>query len=222
MVDFFNKLKGMMVEDDSPTPAAPQAKPQAAPQQVQSPGSSMPTFQQGPVLNTAMVDAIRKATFSRNTALTALITASDALQDIIPDPIMRLKAAQKTAGAGRSAKEISEAISIHLNDVDAEELRFGQMLNTKIQTEVGGLNRQGDSAEQAIASANTEIQNLTQRIAQLQQSIGEQTANLSNFRLQAQTREADLRQSETEFKAAANAVRAELNGHKNAILSTLG
>jgi chromosome segregation ATPase len=216
-MDFLNKIKGMMVEDDNPAP--PQAR---ATQPAQAPGAPVPMFQQGPVLNAAMVDAIRKATFTRNTALTALLTASDSLKDIIPDPVMRLKAAQKTAGAGRSAKEISEAVSIHLNDVDAEELRFGQVLNSKIQNEVGGLNQQATAADQQIVSMNAEIQTLTQRVATLQQTIGERTGELTALRSQSQAREAELRQSETEFKAAANAVRAELNGHKNTILSTLG
>lgn len=213
----WNAVKGAMVEDDAPAAQAPQGNATAQPAKA----GSM-SFQPTTAVNAEMVATIRKQTFSRNTALTALITASDALADIIPDPAMRLRAAQKTAGAGRGAKELAEAVQIHLNDVDSAEMQFGQALEGKIKAEVGGLNMQASGAEQQINSANTEIQNLNTRIQQLQQNIGEQTTNLANLRAQASTKEAELRQKELEFKAAAAAVRNELNGHKATILSTLG
>jgi hypothetical protein len=218
---FLDTLKGMVVEAE-PGDAVALPAQGAAPTKAVKPNGAMPTFAPISTLNQAMVDAIRKATFGRNTALTALITASDALADIIPDPTMRLKAAQKTAGAGRGAREIADAVAIHLNDVDGEEMRFGQALNVKIQTEVGGLNRSADACEAAITQANNEIQTITARLQTLQQSINDQTVKLNDFRAQAQTKEHELRQAETEFKAAAQAVRAELNGHKATILSTLG
>ena len=221
----FDKMRGMLIEDDGSSDVATAQKPGAPVQVLQGAAprtSTMSTFAQGPMLNEAMAAAIRKATFSRNTALTALITASDALVDIIPDPVMRLKAAQKTAGAGRSGKEISEAVAIHLSDVDSEEQRFAQMLSTKVQGEVGGLQRQAETTEQAVQSASHEIQNLQQRILTLQQQMGENSAKASSLRSEAQTKEHELRQAETEFKAAAQAIRNELNGHKNTILSTLG
>lgn len=218
----FDTIKGQLFESDG---AAVTEKPASTPQGVAAPakvpGSSM-TFTPTAAVNQEMVAAIRKQTFARNTALTALIQASDALADIIPDPAMRLKAAQKTAGQGRGAKELAEAVQIHLNDVDAAEMQFGKALEGKISAEVGGLTNQANAAEQHIGSMNTEIQSLQQRIQTLQQNIGEQTTNLANLRAQASSKEAELRQADIEFKAAAGAVRNELNGHKATILSTLG
>lgn len=218
---FFNKVKGMIVEEEEPCGQTPPARNPTTSATTQT-SSRSPTFTPTTMVNQVMVDTIRKETFSRNTALTALMTASDALADIIPDPTMRLKAAQKTAGGGRSGKDIADAVAIHLNDVDSAELRFGQALSTKIQTEVGGLTQQATAAEQAINSMQHEIQTLTQKLQQLQTTINEQTQNVTSLRSQAQTKEAELRQAETEFKAAAQAVRNELNGHKSTILSTLG
>ena len=221
-----SSLKGALFEGGStpaPEPAQPQQQhqPQAAPQRAVSVGAGL-AFTAPSAVNQDMVAAIRKQTFGRNTALTALIGAADQLVDIIPDPVMRLKAAQKTAGAGRAAKEFADAVLIHLSDVDAAEMQFAQALEGKIKSEVGGLQMQAQQAEAQINSANSEIQNLQQRISQLQQQTIEQTTNLHNLNAQAASKEAELRQADVEFKAAAAHVRNELNCHKATILSTLG
>lgn len=226
---WMSKLKGMVFEGDgsSPEPAAAPA-PQGAPQAHQPASSGYKPLGSGmsyappAAVNEDMVAAIRKQTFGRNTALTALINAADQLADVIPDPTMRLKAAQKTAGAGRVAKEFADAVTIHLSDVDAAEMQFASALEGKIKAEVGGLKAQAVQAESQVNAANSEVQSLQQRIAQLQQQTVEQTTNFHNLNAQAASKEAELRQAEVEFKAAAAHVRNELNGHKATILSTLG
>ena len=220
----WDKIKGSIFESEGDTetaaPAKPGAQPTGAPQGA-APKPGM-TYVPAPTVNTAMVDAIRKQTFARNTALTALITASEALVDIIPDPVMRLKAAHKTAAGGRSAKDISDAVAIHMQDVDGEELRFSKTLEATVNGEVGTLNRQAEAAEQAAAAANNEIASLQQRINMLHQQAGENATKATTLRAEAQARHSELAQHEAEFKAAAQVVRNELNGHKNTILSTLG
>ena len=222
------KFMGALFEGgDQPKPQAeqapaPQGAPQAVPTAAGAASKPIVSYHPTPSVNEDMVSAIRKQTFNRSTALTALITASDALAEIIPDPVMRLKAAQKTAGHGRGPKEFSDAVQIHLSDVDAAEMQFAQAIDAKVKQEVGGLRAQAASTESQIASANTEIQNIQQRIAHLQQTIIEQTTNLGNLNSQAAAKETELRQAEVEFKAAAAHVRNELNGHKATILSTLG
>lgn len=220
----WNKLKSFVVEDEPGTEApAPAAQPQVQRAGVApAVGSGMTAFSPSHTVNQDMVAAIRKQTFGRNTALTALINAADQLVDIIPDATMRLKAAQKTAGAGRAAKEFADAVAIHLNDVDAAEMQFGQALEGKIATEVGGLKAQAQHAEAQVNAANSEVQNLQARIAQLQQQAVEQTTTFHTLQGQAAAKEAELRQADIEFKAAATHVRNELNGHKATILSTLG
>jgi predicted nucleic acid-binding Zn-ribbon protein len=226
----FDTLKNAVFESDgatAPTQTPAPAKAQPTPQGVQAPGykpmgAGMVYPAQSTAVNQDMFDAIRKQTFSRNTALTSLITASDALKSIIPDPVVRLKAAQIQAGNGRGAKELSEAVQIHLTDVDSAERQFTQALDQKVREQVGGLQAQAASAEQSVKSATAEIQSLQQRMQQLQASIGDQTANMSNFQAEAAAKEAELRQAGVDFKAAADAVRQELNTHKETILSTLG
>lgn len=218
-MSFLKTLKGFVVEDDAGV-ATPPGIPVTAP--VANAVASSATFTPVSVLNTAMVEAIRKSTFSRNTALTALIAASDSLIDIIPDPTMRLRAAQKTAGAGRSAKDMVDAVAIHLNDIDSEALRFDKALTSKIQAEVGGLIQQAESIDSQINAANAEAAGLAERIQKLQEMVAASIGKAAELRHTASNKEVELRQAASDFKVAADAVRAELNQHKATILSTLG
>lgn len=168
-----------------------------------------------------MVDTIRAQTFSRNTALTALIKASDELKDFIPDPVMRLKAAYKTAGGGRRPTDIADAVAIHLNDVNAAETAFGAALDQARRNEVTSLISQADNVEATLRAKHDEIQRMTARIAQLQQEQQDQEHTAHNLRAEAAQKEAEFSNSAAEFKAAADHVRSELTTHKTTILSTL-
>jgi len=223
---WLGKIKGALMEEEPPKPGAQPPAPAPAPTAVRgggipTGGAPAPVWQPTPQLNQAMYEAIRKATFTRNTALTQLVAASDTLADVISDPVMRLKAAFKMTSGGRKPQEIADAVAIHLNDVDSEVMRFGQTLQTKINSDVGGLNKQAEVAERSVTDAQGELQRLGERIQQLQTQIGEKSAEAGRLRQEAASKEGELRQAETEFKAAADAVRNELNTQKSTILSTL-
>ena len=219
----WNSIMSALVEPDpNAPPTIPQA-PQGAAQPAPAKTGGTTLFQPAPsTINADMFAAIRKQAYTRNTALTALIAASDTLVDFIPDPVLRLRAAQKTAGGNRTSKELVDAVLIHLADVDGIERNFANTLEGKVQAEVGGLVRQAEVTEAQINNAQNEIQTLTQRIQLLQQQSTEASAKLAELKTEASSKEAELRQAETDFKAAAEAVRTELNGHKATILSTLG
>lgn len=171
--------------------------------------------------NQAMVDMITKATMSRNTPFTALVIASEALIDFIPDPTTRLKAAQKTAGAGRSAKDAADAVAIHLNDVDNEVLKFNASFKGKFTAEVSSLTQRADGLESDADAKVKQIEALNAQIAQLTEAINTQRTQAGELRANAATAEAGLRQTEAEFAAAADQVRNQLNAQKAAILSTI-
>ena len=84
----WDKMKGMLFEEEPNSTTTAPAKPAAAPVQGGQAPSTMSNFS-APTLNEAMVGAIRKATFSRNTALTNLITQAENFADVIPDPTMQ-------------------------------------------------------------------------------------------------------------------------------------
>ena len=199
----------------------PGGQPQAQASSVKAPatGAATPAFVPS---NNQFVEAIRKQVFSRNTAFTALTTAADALKDIIPDPVMRLKAAHKTGGLGRSTKEFSDAITIHLSDVDGEERRFMTALDQRVQADVGGLKAQAQMVTDQSAALANSIKAMQEQIVQAQAQIAEKTQQAAELTTKAQQQEIELRQSEQEFKAAAQTIRDELNTQRNAITSTLG
>lgn len=174
-----------------------------------------------PSVNADMVAAIKKVTFGRNTAFTQLLTTAEALADVIPDQVMRLKAAHKTAGAGRTGRQIAEAVDVHLADVDAEERKFAQMIAGKLSTEVGAIEHQAAAAQQTVDHGMAEIQQLTRRIAELQANISQAQGIVQASTLQVSQKRAELEAATNEFKLAANAVRNELSNSKSAIVSTL-
>jgi hypothetical protein len=212
----FDKLKSMLYEDAAPAPQAP-----VAPATASVAGSAPIAVTLGPVVNVDMVAAIRKAVFGRNTAFTQLLSASEALADVIPDPTMRLKAAHKTGGAGRTGKQIADAVDVHLQDVDGEELRFKNLIDSKVQNEVGSIDGQVQVATSQAAQAAQEIEQLNQRIGGLQKLIADMNGKATELSAQSVAKRTELDTAMAQFKLAANAVRTELNGSKTAILSTL-
>lgn len=218
-MSWLNKLKDAVYD------APPESAAQAAPTTASVGASAQPMLATqsfgAPVVNTDMVAAIRKAVFGRNTAFTQLLSASEALADVIPDPTMRLKAAHKTGGAGRTGKQIADAVDVHLQDVDGEELRFKNMIDTKAQTEVGTIDAQVQTATSQAQQAAQEIEQLSQRVGALQKMIGEMNTKATELSAQSVMKRAELEAASAQFKLAANAVRIELNGSKSAILSTL-
>ena len=214
------KIKGALYEDDS---AAPAAAPTAAMgmASMSAPGGQATSMIQAAGVNQDMVAAIKKVTFGRNTAFTQLLQASESLADVVPDQTMRLKAAHKTAGGGRTGRQIADAVDVHLQDVDGEEMRFKAMIDSKIQIDVGAIEAQASAAAQQIQHAQAEIQQAQQRVADLNAQIGQLSQQAATATSQVSLKRSELETAVTQFKLAANAVRNELNGSKSAILSTL-
>jgi hypothetical protein len=221
MFDSLGKsLKGMLYED-STGGAKPAPTQQAQAANAGAMSVTGQTYAPMPTVNQAMVDAIKKVTYGRNTAFTQLIAASETLSDVIPDPTMRLKAAFKTTGAGRTGRQIAEAVDVHLSDVAGEVRKFDAMIDGKITTEVGAIEQSAAGSQRQLESATSEIQQLSQRIAALQQSMPDLQQAVSQAQGQVLTKRNELEAAKHEFKMAADAVAAELNNSKSAIVSTL-
>lgn len=215
------QFKGLIFEDDG---SETQAQTQGKATQVQHSTIGLggrTSVAQVDGVNPEYVAAIKKATFSRSTALTSLMSAADKLAAIIPDPATRLKSAHAMTGEGRTVRQITEAVDIHLSDVDGEELRFKTMINKKIESEVGALETQSGTLDQRIGQSQADIQSMQTRIGQLTQEIGEMTTEKQAVVQSIQTKRSDLDQAAAQFQAAAAAVKAELNANKQAIVSTL-
>lgn len=207
-------LKSAIYEDPNAGKAAPAAAPQA---------QGMPVSGIAPqnLQNQAMVAEIKKATFSRNTAFTRVLQAADTLVDVVPDQTMRLKAAFKMAGAGQSGKQVADAVDVHLQDVDGEEMRFKQAIDQKTAQEVGALNAKASVLEQQVSAASAEIQAAQQRITELNTTIVTLSQQAGEAKTQAAQKTTELAAAQAQFKLSADAVRAELNAQKALVVSTL-
>jgi len=218
----WDKLKGMVWEEDPNTvKAAPVAKsaPAAQPATGGAPAATIGSFTPG--VNPQFVEAIRKGVFSKNTALTQLITAADALAELIPDQMTRFKAAYKTTGNGRSPQQIVQAVDIHLADVDGEEARFKVALDQKLGSEIQQATLTVQQADAAVEQMRAEIERAQQRIAQLQTQITETSGKRAEAASAVQTKTAELENTAGAFKLAANAVRAELQQIKVTVSTAL-
>lgn len=222
-------LKGALFEEDpnAPKPAAapPQAPAQPG-QQVSAQSaptmmSAAPSVYATPGVNMDMVTAIKKAIFSRATPFTTLMAAADKLASILPDVNTRLKAAFATASDGRSAKQVADAVDIHLVDVDGEERKFAGALQARTQQDIGSAQQRVAGLKAASDSATAQIAALQAQIQAAQETIQRNAVDVSTLEAEIATKTIELQNAERDFKIAADFVRSELAANKQAILSSL-
>lgn len=167
-----------------------------------------------------MMKTIRDATMVRNTAFTALIRASEKLSSIITDPVQCLKAAFATSSEGRTVVQITEAISIHLADIDSEEIRFKQFLEKMQASDVDGALASIVGIEGQIQSNVNEIDRIQKTIDALRAKNIELEQQAINAKTAAENKRVELAEMSIQFKLAADSIRNELNTQKTTILST--
>lgn len=217
---FSGKLKSLIYEDQPALVPAVQTTPSTQAMTQLSQPTVVGTIAQDQTV-VAMTETIKKATFARNTAFTQLLQAGEALADVIPDQVMRLKAAHKTAGGGRTGRQIADAVDVHLQDIDGEEMRFKQLIDTKLAQELALLERTTRVATETIAAATNEIALAEARVLQLQTENAQNQAALVTWGTEAATAKQSAEVTQSQFKAAAIAVRQELQASKAAVLSIL-
>jgi hypothetical protein len=215
-------LKKHVLADPKPG-AAPEGRPPVA--GVVGPAAAMPAATGLPLppvgVNQAMVDAIKKSLFARPSALTDLLAAADKLSGIIADTPTRIKSAFAMSSGGRTAQQVLDSLTVHLNDVDGEERRFQAALDGTRQAETGALTQQANDLLRHNETCAAEIAAAQQRVAQLQEQMGRQAAQAAELQAQAAAKSAELDRRAAEFRQAADAVRAELQQHRATISTTL-
>ncbi len=215
----WDKLKGAIFEADpaeeakNTAPPAPSAGTQARTAAVMSGMAAG--------VNPEFVAAVRKAVFSKTTALTSLVQAADSLAEIIPDPTTRFKAAFKTAGAGRTVQQIAAAADIHLADIEGEELRFKAAVDAKLGAEIQQHEAQAAQAAQGVQSTQQLIENLQRQITEAQARIGQLSQAQAEHAAAAMTKKSELQLTSDQFKAAAASVRNEIQALRQSVLTSL-
>jgi len=218
----WNAIKGAIFEDDGSTPETkqPQAQPPQPTQGVPSSLTSAPQVIPTGV-NEQFVAAIKQAVFSKSTALTSLVHAADSLKDIIPDQTTRFKAAFKTSGAGRTVQQITSAADIHLADIEGEELRFKAAVDAKLGNEIAQAEGRAQQAAQGIQSLQMQIEQLQRQMTEAQTRIGQLTQEQAEQQAVAQSKRTELELTSAQFKAAAAAVRNEIQALRQTVTTAL-
>jgi chromosome segregation ATPase len=221
----WSAIKGAIFEED---PSEKAAKAAGAPTPTTHTNAASPagvaaamSVMSGSNANPEFIAAIRKAVFSKPTALTSLVTAADSLAEIIPDQTTRFKAAFKTSGAGRTVQQIVSAADIHLADIEGEELRFKAAIDSKLGAEIQTHEQQAKVAAQNVQATQQLIENLQRQMMEAQARIGELTAAQADHTAKANAKRAELEQTSAQFKAASDAVRNEIVALRQTVTSAL-
>ena len=165
--------------------------------------------------------ALRNSIKGRSSAYTSLVQAADKLASIIPDANMRLKAAFATTGEGRSVKDVTNAIDIHIADLESQKLQCKNAIDAQRQSSVGSLQAELTTLKPANDAAQQQITALTEQIRNLTESITRNNTRAAELQLQINAEELRLDSRQQQFDAALNTVKAELTAQKNIVTSTL-
>jgi len=167
-----------------------------------------------------MVDALRTIVTNRKTAFTALEEQAVKLESIILDPNVRMKAAFATVN--RPAKDVIQAIDIHISDINGEVMKFKNHSASEKNTQVTALRSQSKSLTDGSATINAQIADLETKIAQLREKLTTDAIKANELSTQADSVESKLANAEREFETAASSIITELETQKHSFLSTVG
>ena len=211
----WDKIKGLIVEDDSPKAATP-AGPQVTAPLGASPAAA------APIADDKFVLALRTAIKSRSTAFTALLATADKLASVIPDAATRLKAAYATvAGEGRDVRSILQAIEVHAADLESQRMSFTKQAEDAMRTAVGAKKAELDTIDPSITSAQQQVQALQQQIQALNETIAQKGIRKGELTGEIATEEQRFAAAKQQFETALTIVRAELDSQKAVIQSAL-
>ena len=205
-------LKGLIMEDETP----PQTQTATAGAIVSVPNLRVVAP------DNQFVDALREAIKGRSTALTALTTAAEKLITVIPDPDMRLKAAfQMIKGDGRGVKELLDAITVHIADLESQKLQFTRAMDAESQTTIGQLQTELSANASNAESAQAQIKSMQAQIDQLRQELMNNSNRKIELDQKIQAETARLSQNSQLFELALITVKNELENQRKVIQTSL-
>lgn len=209
-------LLGVFVEHDEPTP------PLAAPVSLSKSTGTYPATP-GVLIDQKMVLDLREVAMTRNTPFKTLVEASQRMATIIPDERTRLKAAFATiSGDGtRTAASITDAIILHINDVETERRNFKIRSDQQRAATCAAPAAQADSISKEIESKRQQILQARDSIAKLEQGIGADQTQEAELRSTAIAAEQKITQVETAFNGAVDIVVGELKQRQADLVSVL-
>lgn len=219
-MSFLNAVKGAIWNED-PSERKSQTPPQ--PTKAAAPAGTTPAIQ--PIsfntsVNSEMVEALRAVIQGRKTAFTALDEQAAKLESIIPDVVTRMRAAFATVN--RPAKDVIQAIDIHISDINGEVMKFKSHSTAEKAGQVGTLRAQAKALVDSAPSITAQIQELEAKATQLREQLTINATKANDLNAQADTAESKFTTAEVAFEASAKSIITELETQKQSFLSTIG
>lgn len=218
-MDIFRKVAGAFVELDPVAEAATPAPTKAA----QAAASVQPRTFTGPSVDQVMLDALQKKISGRQTPYTALLENAENLKEVIPDEIMRLKAAFKTItkDGNRTIASIIQAIDLHVSDIEGERARFRATTEQQIKAKSGALRDQASQLKTQCAANEVQIAQFAAEQARLQEQMNVAQSKMLELNHQADMAEADILATSTAFDNAVEFTKTDLITKKTSLSAVL-
>ncbi len=209
-----SKILGMFV-DIEVSPQAPAGTGAAPKTAVAVSGSGS--------LNQQMLATLREKIASRSTAYVTLIDAAQRLASVIPDETTRLKAAfAMVSGEGiRSVASITQAIDVHIADLEGERIRFMQASAAQTNVKSAALRKQAEDLAAQSAGSSAQIERLQTEIARLQADSVKNTAQRRELTMQADQADTEITALSAAFDRSVDFLKADLAAKKAALSSIL-
>ena len=210
-----SKILGLFVDiDTSPRPgAAATPAPKAA-----------VAAAKGDAVDQQMLTTLREQIAARSTAYVTLTEAAQRLSGVIPDQTTRLKAAfAMVSGEGiRSVASITQAIDVHIADLEGERMRFKQASDAQTSVKSAALRKQADALAAQAAAGSAQIERMQADIASLQADSVQTAAQCRALNAQADQADTEITAISAAFDRAVDFLKADLAANKttlNAILA---
>jgi len=211
------KLGGFFVELDETAPVKVQPKVQAV--NVQSGISPI----SGPSLNEEMLASLQKKITSRSSPYVTLVETAEKLAQVIPDDMTRIKAAfaMVGSGGGRTLQSITQAIDVHIADLEGERLRFKDASDKQIVAKSGDLRQQSTALVDKANEAASRIESLKSEIVSLEAFIDQNTAQARDLTTKADASEVEIKSVADQFNQAVDHLKTDLTAKKSSLSSLL-
>ena len=210
-----SKLLGLFVDID--------ARPQAPAATATTPRAAVAVSKGENSVNQHMLATLREKISSRSTAYVTLIDAAQRLASVIPEETTRLKAAfAMVSGEGnRSVASITQAIDVHIADLEGERIRFKQASVTQTNVKPAALRKQADTLAAQSAASTAQIERLQTEIAKLQADIVKNTAQCRDLTAQADQADTEIASISAAFDRTVDFLKNDLAARKAALSSIL-
>lgn len=217
------KFLGLFIDTEStpdPTPTAPQ-RPQGPP--AVASGNIRPPVSAGSSIDQEMLAALQKKITARSSPYVTLMEAAQRLATVIPDEPTRLRAAfAMVAGDGnRSVPSITQAIDVHIADLEGERIRFKNASEEQTSSKSTALRNQAASLLAQSAANTSQIERLQEEIKKLQDTLVKNAALTTDLNTQAEAAEASIKAVAMAFDRTVDFVKNDLTAKKLSLSSLL-